>query len=44
MALLFQENMEMKSPSDRDEFVAVVMAARETILMTSVEQRKQLDS
>lgn len=30
----------MKSPSDRDEVVGVVMAARRAILMTSVEQRK----
>lgn len=34
----------MKSPSDRDEVVGVVMAAREAICMTSAEPGKQLAS
>jgi hypothetical protein len=36
--------MEMKGPVTKGGFVRVVMAARGAILMTSVEQRKQLDS
>ena len=42
--MLFQESMEMKSPSDGGVVVGVLRAAREAIFMTSVESRKQLDS